>query len=55
MLSWCGTPGRCRESGKGNHAGYKKHDDPRMKLFYNQLPDALRKVIDAPISVAESD
>jgi len=26
-----------------------------MKLFYNQLPDALRKVIDAPISVAESD
>jgi hypothetical protein len=30
---------------KGNHAGYDRHDDPRMKFYRDQLPDDLRAVI----------
>jgi hypothetical protein len=30
---------------KGNHAGYDRPDDPRMKFYGDQLPDDLRAVI----------
>lgn len=34
-------------SEKGNHAGYKKDDDPRMKYYFSDLPAALRAAISA--------
>ena len=29
----------------GNHAGWKRQDDSRMKLFFDELPDGLRALI----------
>jgi len=28
-------------SAKGNHAGYERQDDPRMKFYVDKLPDGL--------------
>ena len=33
-------------SEKGNHAGYRKDDAEGMKFYYQNLPAALKKVID---------
>ncbi len=33
-------------SERGNHAGYKKTDDERMKFSYDRLPDEVRALID---------
>ncbi|MDP9237613.1 MAG: hypothetical protein M3P30_09505 [Chloroflexota bacterium] len=33
-------------SERGNHAGYKKTDDERMKFSYERLPDEVRALID---------
>jgi hypothetical protein len=30
---------------KGNHTGYDRPDDPRMKFYFDQLPDDLRAVV----------
>lgn len=30
---------------KGNHAGYDRPDDPRMKLYFDELPEDLRAVM----------
>ena len=30
---------------KGNHAGYDRPDDERMKLYFDQLPDGLREAM----------
>lgn len=32
-------------SEKGNHAGYQRQDDPRMKLWGRDLPEELQRVI----------
>lgn len=32
-------------SEKGNHAGYKRQDDPRMKVHFRQLPPKLQEVL----------
>ncbi|MBO6724292.1 MAG: hypothetical protein JJ911_01345 [Rhizobiaceae bacterium] len=32
-------------SAKGNHAGYDREDDPRMKFFASQLPNAVARII----------
>jgi hypothetical protein len=42
-------------SEKGNHAGYRKLDDPRMKGFYHQLPEVVQKVVGAPARITVSD
>ena len=33
-------------SEKGNHAGYKKHDDDRMKFHWDELPEGIRRLLD---------
>ena len=33
-------------SEKGNHAGFKKGDDYRMKFWYDQLPDEIQSLIE---------
>jgi hypothetical protein len=32
-------------SKKGNHAGYKRQDDSRLKFYFNQLPEELRQAM----------
>lgn len=39
---------------KGNHAGYDRSDDPRMKLYGDQLPDDLRAVIAGRLVITTS-
>jgi len=34
-------------SEKGNHAGYKRRDAGGMKFYFNQLPDAVRTLVES--------
>ncbi|WGM40354.1 hypothetical protein [Caulobacter sp. NIBR1757] len=34
-------------SEKGNHAGFKRQDDPQMKFHWRELPDEIRKVLES--------
>ena len=34
-------------SEKGNHAGYKKQDDERMKFHFDELPNAVRSMLES--------
>jgi len=34
-------------SEKGNHAGYKKRDDYRMKFFWCELPEEVQEMLDS--------
>ena len=34
-------------SRKGNHAGLRRHDASTMKFYYDQLPEALRRIVDS--------
>jgi hypothetical protein len=40
---------------KGNHAGYDRPDDPRMKFYFEQLPDDLKTVIGAKLTAKETE
>jgi hypothetical protein len=33
-------------SEKGNHAGFKRQDDPQMKFHWRELPDRIRNLLD---------
>ena len=41
-------------SERDSHAGYKQHDDERMKFFYRDLPDEVRAIIDGTGVKADS-
>jgi len=32
-------------SERGNHAGYKKQDDDRMKFYYDELPSEIQSIL----------
>lgn len=34
-------------SEKGNHAGFKRHDDPQMKFHWRELPDDVRNLLES--------
>src|SRR3954465_11204730 len=34
-------------SERGNHAGVKKYDDNRMKFFYRDLPEEVKRLVDS--------
>jgi hypothetical protein len=40
-------------SEKGNHAGYARSDDSRLKFYFQDLPEALRKAINEATNLAE--
>ena len=40
-------------SEKGNHAGYKKQDDDRMKFHFDELPKAVRSMLESTRSLGE--
>ncbi len=33
-------------SEKGNHAGFKRQDDPQMKFHWRELPDEIRSLLE---------